>query len=477
MLRTRPIASSAFLLLAACSSGGKGDTADGGDSLTDLAGCTEDGGAFIDGTADLTEIPTVVEVNWDGDADGKGFVVYSEEGGPAQITHIEPKSASAHRILVRGLHATSQVTLRLGVHRGGDVLCSAPIEIDTGPLPTSLPRFTYAAGPQAEGSPEGWIFAPLITVDGTYVAILDASGEVVWAWLSEDAVWRVRPTRDGDGLLFNIPTNQILDEGKIYRISFDGEVEEIFSYLGSHSDFDELPDGTISSLGLETRPFNYEGKPVEFLGDTIVEKSPDGTYTELWHAFDEYIPDLTGTWPAANDAYPDVLDWTHVNYLTYDEDLQRYQISISGLNGVAEIDRLTGEIGFTVSLAADDIKFGGQGGFIHQPHSMHRMQDDDHYLIFNRNDYAEHACSDVSWMTIDRDAHIATETATYETDDCLSVYYLGQAMPIDDETIQVVWTTSGRIEQLTWDGQQRFSLQADLGAGVGFTTFATSLYP
>ena len=79
-------------------------------------------------------------------------------------------------------------------------------------------------------------------------------------------------------------------------------------------------------------------------------------------------------------------------------------------------------------------------------------------------------------MQLDTPTSEARQTWSYESEDCLHVYYLGESHPLDNGNMLIVWSTSGRIDQVTAAGQSVWRIEADLGAGFGFVDHVASLY-
>ena len=98
-------------------------------------------------------------------------------------------------------------------------------------------------------------------------------------------------------------------------------------------------------------------------------------------------------------------------------------------------------------------------------------------MVFNRQALDGTECSTVDTLVLDPDAGTAKPTSSFESQDCLAVYFLGLARPISGDRTLVAWTTSGRLDQLDADNNVVWSLQSSLGAGVAFPDHSLRLYP
>ena len=106
---------------------------------------------------------------------------------------------------------------------------------------------------------------------------------------------------------------------------------------------------------------------------------------------------------------------------------------------------------------------------------MSRVQGDE-YLVFNRGDLGV-GCSNATSFTIDEGNGTVTGGAVYSGQECTSVTYLGQADPLPEGGMFVVWTTAGRIERVDADQELTWALTSQLGAAFGFSAPMATLYP
>lgn len=478
--RLTPLPLVAALALAACvhppgdgTAPGEADT--GFEELVDVAGCSDDPGFFSEVNAELTEQSTVLEVTWTTAEEARSYVVVAEDDGldeTLRSSHSARGPDTEHDILVRGLHANTAVHYKLAAQVGEELVCSEERVVETGGLPASLPTFERTAGTD-EGT-EGYTIAPVITAQGSFASIFDSNGRLVWAWEREDTIWRTAMARGGDGILVNVHASSLTTKGAVAHVAFDGTVTELAAVRAAHTDFVELPDGALAVLGWTVAEYEHEGETRKILGDTILEVNSEGAVREIWNVFDHFTPDLEQRWEDTMNIAEGVEDWSHANGFSYDEASDAYLVSVSGLHTVVAVDRMSGAQLW--ALGEDSSDFAVESMAVHWPHSVYAMEGD-RVLVFNRNDYEEQECSEVVIFELDHDAGTATEAMTYGGQDCISVYFLGEARPLPDGGVQVIWTTGGRIDHIDADGTLRWSLQSALGAGIGFSDFTETLYP
>lgn len=467
------------LVLAACvhpPAGGEGPSGDTGfEELVDVEGCADDPDFFSDISAALTEQSTVLEVSWSTAEEARSYVVVAEDDGVDETLRSGSTARgpdTEHDILVRGLHANTAVHFKLAAQVGEELVCSDERVVETGGLPASLPTFERTDG-TGQGT-EGYTLAPVITAQGSFASIFDSNGRLVWAWEREDTIWRTAMARAGDGILVNMHASSLYTKGAVSHVAFDGTVTELAAVRAAHTDFVELPDGNLAVLGWVVQEFEHEGETRSILGDTVLEVDGEGRVREVWNVFDHFTPDLEQRWEDTMNVAEGVEDWSHANGFSYNEATDSYLVSVSGLHTVVAIDRVSGAQLWSLGEEGED--FATESMAVHWPHSVYAMSDD-RVLVFNRNDYEAQECSEVVIFELDRVAGTAEEVLTYGGQDCLSVYFLGEARPLPDGGVQVIWTTSGRIDHIDADGTLRWSLQSALGAGIGFSDFTQTLYP
>jgi Arylsulfotransferase (ASST) len=460
--------------IAACAGGDVGGSAypgAGADSGVFADACTVDDSLFVGLSVAETTIPTVPSVTWSTDVAGTGWLVFEgEDGELAESAAVGP--TTTHALTVRGLHAKEEATIRAYVETDSGVSCSESFTWTADSLPASLPSL----GIEGEAV-DDYTAIPLFTEEGNSIAVVDGEGEYVWHQENHDLnAWRVRQALDGDGFLFNLHPSGLNELGAIYRVDWNGTRTELASDVGLHTDFVELSDGTVAGLTWDVRDVvETDGTRRTLVGDSITEYPKDGLPRVVWSVWDDFVPDLSIDWPVGDGSVAaDAEDWSHVNSISFDEERNQYLVTVTSIQGVVAVDRTSGDLVWSAS-ASEGTLSGGSGELMRNPHSVSRV-DGDEYVVFNRGNLGVD-CSNATRFTVDEANETLTGGDVYAGQDCTSVTYLGQAAPLSDGGMFVVWTTAGRIDRIDADQELKWALTSQLGAAFGFSTPMASLYP
>ncbi len=428
--------------------------------LTTSCGKDDDSGAagsslISSVTATVSEhIVTVATVTWSTDVASTGHVEFGEGG---DLTHTTSTTASgtSHSVPLVGVPGNTEISFKIVTDDGAE---SDVQTYTTGAPPNDLPNI------EVQGDGHDTFLA--IPVLGAAVAamILDEQGRVVWYRLDDRGleVFRVRPSRDGQGVLYNAGSvsGDPADDSVMVRVSWDGATEEVTAVPALAHDFVELPDGTIGAMAVEYRDF--EG--VDLRGDKIVEIAPDGTQTDFWSAWDCFDPAVH----QHVDMY--TVGWTFSNALDYDEEAEAYYQGMRNFSGITKIDRATGDCLWTFGGVANTFDIDGSS-FLHQ--HQFEVRDDSILLFDNDGALSESRAMEYS---VDFDAGTAEEVWEYTTDPSLFCFVLGDVKRFDDDSTLVVWSTSGQIERVTASGDVTWQINTDIGYVFAFNTVLEDLY-
>ena len=291
---------------------------------------------------------------------------------------------------------------------------------------------------------------------------------------------QVRLSLDHNSLLFNIHAPEWNEYGQIYRLSLDGKELEHHDVLGAHTNFQELPDGTIATLALEYGEVEVNGDTCPLRNDTIVEIAPDGQQTVVWRGHDAFPPEDFLILPSLFEALcnnidednPAVEDWLHVNSLHYIEDTDDYVITIERFNGIVLIDRQTSLVEWILLNPSSNIENIMVSNFssdsedlLSRPHSVQAL-DENTLLVLNRGVAEESDCSEVLEITLDGDE--AQRTWLYTSDPCVSVTFFGEAQRLSNGNTAVIWSSAGQLDEITPDGESVWRVNLDIGGAFGF---------
>ncbi len=443
---------------AALGDSGAGDS----DVDTDDTGVLDPAEDPFDITAEISDyVSTVVIVRWTTEAPTAGRV---EFGTSDTYGHVTPSTevGTTHEVLLLGMTADTEVHFRVITEGATREVPSPDLTITTESLPSGL--FPTRATGTAASWPGGFQVVPLQGT--TYaVVILDADGHYVWYRFVEEVgnLMRAFMTDDGKEVVYCLagPQGQ-LETGKIVRVSMDGGtvVETPFPYIDH--DMTALPDGTIASIVVETR----DGRSA----DTIVELAPDGTTTEVFNAWDNWDPDAIGVFPGE-------MNWTHGNALDYDPVEDAYYLSMKSLGSLVKIDRGTGEPQWAINGLLNEFEFSDGGGGGGEPIAMHHQFEVlDGTILFFENGPMGREYSRAVEIEYDVEARTAHEIWSYISDPMLYVFAKGDVHRFDDGVTQVVWSSSGQIQNVSPEGEVTWQLDLDLGQAMTFVQVIDSMY-
>ncbi len=433
----------------------------------------EESGMISAVTAEVTDaVSSVVAVRWTTAEPAVGQVWFGETADYGAATPVETEAVMEHEALLLGLAVNTGYHLRVVVDDGAEH-CSDDLSVQTGTIPSSLAE-VGVSDVDAARSAGGYTIVPILAADlgSATVAIFDEQGRYSWYYEYPDGlIFRATVSRDRQRVLFNGITQAFGKEGSLNRVSWDGETVERIAIPDLHNDFVELPEGNrYAGLQWELREYEDAGQTRQIVGSRIIEFDATGDYDVIWDAFDEIPVDL-------DQVYQDFLeeegleDWLHLNFLYYDEETDAYLTPSFYQNAILSIDRGTGSLNWVMGGDIGDIPI--TAGSLTLPHSV--VADGGQYLVFQHTGTTE--CSRASLFDVDLETGEATEQWTYESDECLLIFFLGSAEVLWNDNRLITWSTSGQIDEITPGGELVWRLRADLGTGFGFGTRVESLYP
>jgi hypothetical protein len=247
---------------------------------------------------------------------------------------------------------------------------------------------------------------------------------------------------------------------QIVRVSFDGSVVESTPVQGAHHDFVLLPEGGVASLMYDAR--EVEGVVVS--ADQLVEVADDGSTRQVWTVWDhvEFDPDVE---------YEGGERWGHCNAVDHDPVEDVYHVSCRNFSAIFKIHRDSGEVLW--QLGSDgDFELTGDGSWFENEHQFEIR--DDRALVFD-NAIPTEATSAAREYSLDEASGTATEIWSYAPDPGLGVFAFGDVSRLPGGNTLVTWGSSGRIDEVTTDGEIVRRLDVGLGAGVGYTTWVEAL--
>ncbi len=337
----------------ACGRGPQGDYI----GIYNYVRCMRKGDLATESTADFSATPTVVGIG-----ETVSFTDQSA-GNPISwswtFTGGTPLSSTAQNPTVSYSTAGSySVTLTV-------------TNADSSYSATKTEYITVAATGEVFG---GYMLMAPLQSNTTYLIDTDESVVHTWtssyrpgnsAYLLEDGIL-LRPGSQANGTRFSGTGG---GGGIVEKIDWNGNVTWSFSYATDdycqHHDVEQLPNGNILMIAWEYKS-SAEAESAgrnpsllvdgELWPDTIIEVDPsDDSIVWEWHVWDHLVQDYDSTKanydPVADhpelidlnfvDGPQGVADWTHVNAVAYNADLDQIIISVHGFNEFWVIDHST----------------------------------------------------------------------------------------------------------------------------------------
>lgn len=412
-------------------------------------------------------MPTCVTVSWKVDEDDAEdpAVEIGVAGAFDRRVAGAPDGEDGFIATVVGLKTATVYNLRAMLEVGGDVLRSPVESVETGPEPPWLPEATLHVN-DPDDSFSGYLVTA-ISAPTPFAAILDEDGDWVWWWAYEEGngtvMARATLSMDGRSLLFLpfTPDPDDVDPGPI-RVQLDGSGEERYEIEGSaHHDFAERSDGTLAMLQYDRRMVDDE----DVYGHRLVERAPDGTQTEIWTMWDhdEYTP---------LDPPTVMGQWGHANALQLDEAAGVYHISLRHYGSIETIDRATGEIVQSIGGDRSDYTLLGSTDLFAGQHGFEVM--DDGVLVFD-NWAGDGTFSRAVEYRLDQGTGEAEQRWAHIADPLLFVPTFGDVLSLPQDSRMVVWSTSGRIDQVSAEGELVWQLNLSMGAAFGYVEWVEDL--
>ncbi len=412
-------------------------------------------------------VPTVPTVRWQAEGvQEAAILVEGDDGATWQVAVNTTSSDGSFQTMVLGLKAAHAYTLTVTAQTAEGPRSSEPVDLTTGAAPTDLPRLTVdTAHPDAMH--RGYYVTGVLNPPAAI--IFDADGDYVWWYQPESlsGVVRAIVSVDGQSILMGGVNLDFVASAPILRVRYDGVELATHDIPYRHHDFVELPDGTLAALTDDSR--TVEGADVR--GDQLVELAPDGsqrTVYSVWSDHDFSPGDADWTGPGG------IIGWPHANYVEYRPDKDAYNVSFLHLDGIAHIDRASGQQRWF--LGGDDSTLTdaqGDAAFFDGQHGLEQL--DDSMLVFvNGAGDTESRAVEVS---LDPDSGRAETVWSYWPDPSLGSPVLGDVHRFDDGNTLVTFSFAGEVHEVSSEGQVLWKLSSELGGALSFLHYTERLQP
>lgn len=399
-------------------------------------------------------VVTVATATWEAAGTAPSRVEVSGPDGPWLVTDWQEGGGGKVEVPLLGLLPSTDYTATVVSEDGAS---SPPVEFSTGALPNDVPGWTIEGAP----SWDGYLFVATLGA-ANFLFILDEEARVVWyqAYDLDRDVIRVRPRRDGKGLVHALTYEG--DQGPapdIIYTDWTGAEDHRLTVDSYTHDFVELSNGGLGVIRREMRETLVDGENVRVQGNLLSEVAADGTVTDLWSTWDDFVPgrdtelDSTGY-------------WTHANALDIDADEATYTLGLRGISTIVDIDRGTGTVSRQIGGVDSDYAFAAE---FDRPFEQHQFDATaDGLVIFDNRDRTFDDGSRVLELTLDDALGTATVAKSWPHVPPLWVYVLGDVDRLDDGGTLVAWTSSGTMTDFGPEGDTRWEMTLDIGQAVSY---------
>ena len=438
-----------------------------------LAGC-EGPDFVVDPQVTVSDaMPTVAVVEWDVVTPSctDAFVAFgtTEDIGNSSRATIDDDGHA--RALLVGMK--SQRTYLYRITEVGDEgrLRSEMHELQTGGLQRSDVEVVLKVADPA-GARRRFVATSLYSNQSAAV-IVDGDGDIVWShqpdlgW-SNHFVTRVRPFRLGEWVTYNVGGGQAqgLPEPDptraIVRVSLDGTREHVLDLPDTHHDFFELGDGTLALLKYDRREVDGQ----TYIGDAVVEVSPDGTERQIWTAWDHFELD-------PDNVVGPLASWSHANAIYFDKEDEAYYVSLRNFDCIVKIDQSTGDQVWALGGEYSDFALSdGSTALFHHQHQFELL--DDGIVVFD-NGLVETQDSRVVQYRLDPEQGLATRVWERHAQPALFCAALGDVDRLDNGNTLITWSSAGQLEEVNPAGDVVWRVRAELGAAFAFTRHRKAL--
>ncbi len=441
-----------------------------------LAGCPRyspdqaDTWLIQDITAAMHEqVSSVVDVAW---TTTEPAVSYVEFGMGLELQTPKPEAtASAHSTQLIGQPSFTTVDARVVAEVDGERHESGTFAASFGGLFAGLPQISQEQ-PAFPDVDDGYILGVMVrSPEPVVLFLIDREGRYLWALeLEEGSLCQgVAPSRVGLGLRHNTASSDHgEDASTIEHISYTGETKESVRIPRGHHFFAEPEPGTLAWTGLDLQ--YVEELEATVAGDHLVETDPEGEEREVFSAWDHLSIDTIPTdEPEESGIYPQGIDWTTANGLSYDADSDSYLLSLGGIDRVLQIHRSSGAVlrdfgGLDDSEAPYRVEEPAPG-FHHQHAPVWTA--DGTLLMFTVDE--DSMQGRVLEYEVDDEQQSLREIWTYGGHRGLEVIVMGQGERLANGNTFVNWGSAGVLSEVSPEGELLWELSFSAGAILGQT--------
>lgn len=378
-----------------------------------------------------------VEVRWQTPTPTRGWVEYGATEELGRKSPMESEARTDHALLLVGIPYGQSWQLRAAWEREDGVSASEILSYQA-PDRTMDGLFTLDEG---SGEEEGFFLVPV--ANGAMIS--DRQGRVIWE--SEDSFTRMEHSqiRVVDGVVYRMIFDRA-DSGldRLIGVDLAGNLVEELVLPGAHHDF-LFKGEDLYYLDRDTRP-GPDGK--QWVGDSLIRRSPDGTETPIWSTWDIALNQE----PQDDGFYDAGLDVAHANGLSWNEEAQLFLISSKIQKCVWAIDA-DGKALWSVGDSPGALELT-EGTWVGTPHGP--LLEGDLLYLFDNDPIEQRASRGVAYK-LDHAAGTFQEVWSY-SDRRTSNKVLGNSAPSSKGRTFVFYGRAGGITEVESDGSVRWAL-------------------
>jgi hypothetical protein len=414
------------------------------------------------------EVRTAAIVRWRSREEGVGSVRYGLEGAALdEETPTEAAGTRDHEVRVAGLIPGETWAFEAVVDGEAEEIVTLDV-----PPPPHIPGLTVAGDTGGDGL---FLLHTVAIDEPDEVMVVDRAGRPRFFAEAEAGLHVLTAAigRDGRSVWYtSSPTDFGPSTSYVHHVAFDGSYHEVTEVDGAHSGVVELPEGGFGFIRKAAEPFDQG----TLLWDEIWERDADGAERMVFSLRESFEPrPMCDHWilktPVDEGPQGEWYDWTHSNSLVLSEDETAWYMVVRHFDAIIGVERATGEILFVLGGPFASILPPSPEAAWQHPHLS--VMTSDRIFVFDNRPHAVPPlprASEYAW-----DLGSRSLSLVWETPGDREIPYLGDVDPLGDDVI-VSWSSEGQVEHLTRDGDVLWTLESELGVGVGRVTPLTDLY-
>ncbi len=427
-------------------------------------------------------MPTVVDVSWESELTGLGYVEYGLEGAYDQLTPTEEHTSRVHQRQLRGLKAGYTYDLRaVTLTPEGERLVSQPTSVSLDLPPQGITSFAISDYDPDQTAPGGYILVTLLMSDAAWIVIIDRDGDYVWYRQADDGLGVVtaHPIPGKDSIAWaQHDIKQESDMGGILRLHFDGSESVLTTTFQGHHDFAVLPNDRYAWISVDAERVEIEGEEMTVAADRLLE-TPEGSGADVtpreifslfsdWHEL--YVPcDHFYETVAGVGGY----DFSHGNSLVYDEALDEFRFMTKNLDNIMFIDREDGALLYEIGGLYGDLST--EDPMEMWSHGHYSQIWDGGFTVFDNRYHSDANSSKIKEYAYDQEAGTLEMVFSWTSEGGRFNGLLGDVKRLGD-TYLASWTEFGMLTEVTAEGEVVWRAETDLGTGLGRVTWLPDLY-